>query len=232
MAYRSRLLAACAAVAVLSACTASPGLRDVVNNSNNTATSSTTTGSAPTSTSETRPSEPYATVTPTLELNDQTTKPGTKLKMGQQAIVPFHSRYATGLMGITATVESVKAPDADIDKLPLGDEDKGKLRGKNFFFVHISMVNIDGANFADIQPPNLTAGTRSGGIPGILLGLGDVSVTGCDDTTFAPKDFSTKGAKFDQCALRFGSPSDPITSLQYTNQPYETSATKAITWKA
>ncbi|WP_246272409.1 hypothetical protein [Amycolatopsis acididurans] len=41
----------------------------------------------------TTPSKPYLTVTPTLELTDRTTKPGTKLKFGQQAVIPFYSLY-------------------------------------------------------------------------------------------------------------------------------------------
>lgn len=183
--------------------------------------------SAPTTTPR-----PYSTTTPTLELNDQTVKPGTKLKFGEQAIVPFYSAYAKGLVGITATVESVKAPDADIDGLPLKDEDKAALRGKNFFFVRTTLVDIDGANFEGVHSPTLTTSTKSGGWPGTLLGIGDVSVTGCDATSMAPSDFSTKGAKFEQCDLYFGVASDPITSLAYTEKPYESAATRAVTWKS
>ncbi len=190
-------------------------------------TSETPSPSAPTTTPR-----PYATTTPTLELNDQTVKPGTKLKFGEQAIVPFYSAYAKGLIGLTVTVESVKAPDADIDGLPLKDEDKTKLRGKNFFFVHTSMVDIDGSNFEGVWAPTLTASTRSGGWPGTLLGLGDISVTGCDKGSTAPSDFSAKGAKFDSCQLYFGTASDPTTSLAYTQKPYETTATRAVTWKS
>ncbi len=192
------------------------------------------TGSAePTPSAPSTTPRPYATTTPTLELNDQTVKPGTKLKFGEQAIVPFYSAYAKGLIGLTVSVESVKAPDADIDGLPLKDEDKAKLRGKNFFFVRTSMVDIDGANFEGVYAPTLTASTRSGGWPGTLLGLGaDISVTGCDKSSSAPSDFSAKGAKFDSCSLYFGTASDPIASLAYTQKPYETAATRAVTWKS
>jgi hypothetical protein len=185
---------------------------------------------APTPT-PTTPEMPYLTVTPVLELTDQTTKPGTKLKFGTQAVVPFYSRYAKGMLGITVTVESAKASDADIDKLPLKDEDKAALRGKMFFFVRESMVNIDGANFTDIRMPFLSATTKSGGFPGTLLGMGSVEVTGCDDPSAAPSDFSVKGARFDQCNLQFGVASDPIASLAYTDKPYESAATRAVTWR-
>jgi hypothetical protein len=180
----------------------------------------------------TTPSTPYLTETPVLELNDQATKPGARLKFGEQAVVPFFSRYAKGMLGISVAVESVEAPDADIDKLPLKEEDKAKLRGKQFFFVKQTLTNIDGTNFAEIQAPILSATTRSGGFPGSLLGLARIEVTGCVEQSFAPTDFATKGATFQTCRLQFGVASDPVTSIAYTNQPYERSSTRAVTWRA
>jgi len=195
------------------------------------AAGSATSGEAPSSTAPTSTEMPYLTTTPTLEVTDQTVKPGTKLKFGEQAIIPFYSRYAKGVVGLTVTVESVKAPDADIDGLPLKDEDKAKLRGKNFFFVREKLTNVDGTNLAEVTAPILTAKTKSGGWPGSLLGMGDSDVTGCEDQNFAPKDFSTKGAVFEACRLHFGVASDPITSLAYTTQPYESADSRAVTWR-
>lgn len=190
-----------------------------------------TPSSAPAAAVSTTPSKPYLTVTPTLELSDRTTKPGTKLKFGQQAVVPFHSYYDKGLLGITGTVDSAPASDEDIDYLPLTDGDKAKLRGKTFFFVRTKMVDLDGTNFTDVLAPTLSATTRSGGWPGALLGGARADVTGCDSASAAPKDFSTPGAVYEQCQLYFGEPSDPITSLAYTDEPYEQAASRAITWR-
>ncbi len=190
-----------------------------------------TTSGVPSSPAPTTTEMPYLTTTPTLEVTDQTVKPGTKLKFGEQAIVPFYSRYAKGVVGITVTVESVKAPDADIDQLPLNDEDKGKLRGKNFFFVREKLTNVDGTNLAEVHTPYLTATTKSGGFPGTLLGMAKVAVTGCEEKSFAPKDFSVKGAVYEECHLHFGVASDPIASLAYTDKPYESAASRAVTWR-
>ncbi|WP_038513148.1 hypothetical protein [Amycolatopsis japonica] len=189
-------------------------------------TSGETSASEPTTTPK-----PYLTTTPTLEVTGEAVKPGTKLKFGEQAIIPFYSHYAKGVIGLTVTVESVKAPDADIDGLPLKDEDKAKLRGKNFFFVREKLTNVDGSNMAEVYTPILSAKTKSGGWPGSLLGMGDADVTGCEDQNFAPKDFSTKGAVFESCRLHFGVASDPITSLSYTSQPYESADSRAVTWR-
>ncbi len=190
----------------------------------------TTSGEAPSS-APTSTEKPYLTTTPTLEVSDQTVQPGTKLKFGEQAVIPFYSYYAKGVVGLTVTVESVKAPDADIDELPLKEEDKAKLRGKDFFFVREKLTNVDGINLAEVTTPVLTATTKSGGFPGTLLGMGKHDVTGCEDQSFAPKDFAAKGAVFEGCRLYFGVASDPITSLAYTEKPYERAASRAVTWR-
>nr|WP_246481606.1 hypothetical protein [Amycolatopsis umgeniensis] len=189
-------------------------------------TSGETSASEPTTTER-----PYLTTTPTLEVTGDAVKPGTKLKFGEQAIIPFYSDYAKGFVGLTVTVESVKAADADIDGLPLKDEDKAKLRGKNFFFVREKLTNVDGTNLAKVTTPVLSARTKSGGWPGSLLGMGNTDVTGCEGGNIAPQDFSVKGAVFEACRLHFGSASDPIASLAYTSQPYESADSRAVTWR-
>lgn len=185
------------------------------------------TGSAPTTTPR-----PYVTTTPTLELGDRTTKPGTKLKFGQQAVVPFYSEYAKGLLGLTLRVDSAPAPDSDIDAMPLSDKDKAKIRGKTFYFLRITMTDVDGANFDDVWAPTFSARTRSGGWPGQLLGAGaSVDVTGCDGVSSAPTDFSTPGAVFEQCQLYIGLASDPVTSVEYASAPYDHPDSAKLTWR-
>ncbi|QWF77721.1 hypothetical protein [Amycolatopsis sp. CA-230715] len=185
--------------------------------------------SAPVSTT---PEKPYLTTTPALELSDATTKPGTKLKFGEQAVIPFNSYYAKGLLGVSVTVDAVKAADADIDSLKLKDEDKKQLRGKTFFFVHKVLTNVDGANLAEAQAPSLWATTKSGGFPGTVFGIGSkTDVPGCTDNDFAPKDFSAKGARYETCDLMFGVATDPIVSLAYSKSPYEDKPTRNVTWR-
>lgn len=190
-------------------------------------------GNSPTATSAapTTTERPYMTSTPTLEITGDAAKPGTKVKFGEQAIIPVFSYYAKGLLGVTITVETVKASDEDIESLPLKDDDKAKLRGKYFFFVHETLVNVDGSNLAELYPPSLTPSTKSGGWPGQLFGGRNISVTGCEEVGSAPKDFTTKDAKYEDCKLYFGVASDPITSMAYTTKPYDTAASKAVTWK-
>src|SRR5690349_600509 len=74
-------------------------------------------GAAATSTAPTTTERPYMTVTPTLEITDDAAKPGTKVKFGEQAVIPVYSYYAKGLLGLTLTTETVKASDEDIESL-------------------------------------------------------------------------------------------------------------------
>jgi hypothetical protein len=110
------------------------------------------------------------------------------------------------------------------------DEDKAKVRGKTFFFVHQALVNIDGVDLAEMLMPRLLASTRSRGFPGRVLG--DTGVAGCRSIGRATSYFTTKGAKFEQCDWYFGEASDPIASLRYTHQPYDIDEPKAVNWHA
>ncbi|MFD8494797.1 hypothetical protein [Amycolatopsis sp. NPDC059657] len=186
---------------------------------------------AATSTAPTTTERPFMTVTPTLEITGDAAKPGTKVKFGEQAVIPVYSYYAKGLLGLTITTETVKASDEDIESLPLKDEDKAKLRGKYFFFVHQTLVNVDGSNLSELYPPSLTPATKSGGWPGQMFGGRKTSVTGCEETGSTPKDFTAKGAKHETCKIYFGVASDPITSIAYTTKPYDSAVSKAVTWK-
>ena len=217
----SRAIVLAALAFALTGCTAFAGLPGKT---------STTTATTTTTTTTTRPS-PYLTTKPTLELSDRTTKPGATLKFGEQAVVPFYSYYAKGLLGISVTVENVRARDSDIDGLHLKDEDKASLRGKTFFYVHETLVNIDGVDLSSSTAPVLSPTTRSGGFPGTLLGFGNTGVTGCQDHAGAPVEFTAKGATFESCRWYFGEDDDPIASLSYTDQPYERSDTGGVTWR-
>ncbi|CAM3314753.1 hypothetical protein KIPE111705_01620 [Kibdelosporangium persicum] len=224
-----RIIAALAVCAAAAGCTTTVTATPVPAGDVGTTSTKSTTSRKPTATST---PQPYLTETPVLEINEAATKPGTKLKFGTQGVVPAFSRYAKGNLGVTVTVESVKAPDADIDKLPLKEEDKAKLRGKNFFYVRAELENLDGVNFTGFQAPIFTASTKSGGFPGTLLGTSKISVTGCAEALFAPDTFTTKGAKFPTCRLYFGLASDPITSLRYGEKPYDRDPAKAVTWQS
>ncbi|MCP2259232.1 hypothetical protein LX15_002933 [Streptoalloteichus tenebrarius] len=169
-----------------------------------------------------------------LELNENTARPGTTVKFGEQAVIPYYSRYAKGLLGVSVTVDTAPAKEAEIGKLPLKDEDKEKIRGKTFFFVHKKLTNVEGANLTGIQAPSLHATTRSDGFPGWVLAIGrSVDATGRQKQTFAPPSFSAKGAEYKTCELMFGTASDPIVSFSfsYSKAPYEDSSSRSVTWR-
>ncbi|SHG76103.1 hypothetical protein [Streptoalloteichus hindustanus] len=208
-----------------SACTSTP------ETSSAAPATTTQTTPVPSTTVSKPPEEPYLTATPTLELSENAARPGTRLKFGEQAVIPYYSSYAKGLLGVSVTVDTAPVTEEEIGKLALKDEDKKKIRGKTFFFVREKLTNIDGANLTRIRVPSMHATTRSGGWPGSVLAVGrSVDVTGCQEEVFAPPSFSTKGAEYETCELMFGIISDPIVSFSYTKAPYEDSPSHSVTW--
>lgn len=184
----------------------------------------------PTPTPSTSP-RPYLTTTPTMELSDRTTKPGTKLKFGEFATVPYYSTFDKGLVEMTVNVDSAPAQDADIDKLRLSAADKDKLRGKTFFFVHVKMVNVDGVNLSEIVAPTMWAYTGGDWMAGTFLGLDHPQVPGCADWDIAPPEFAKPGAVYEQCELFFATQANPVTAVWYAEKPYENKKTRAVIWQ-
>ncbi|WP_158851333.1 hypothetical protein [Saccharothrix deserti] len=191
------------------------------------------TGCTATTSGEARPELPprkeRPATQPKPELSERATAPGTVLKLGEQGVIPVAGTYAAGLIGLTVTVDSAPATQADIDGLPLKDKDKAELRGKTFFFIRQHVVNLDGTDLTDMVAPSLVAWTAGGDIPGMLLGGTDGKVGDCEDEVVSLPEFSEKGASFDQCRLVFGEPGDPVASVRLTSPPYDSA--KPVTWQ-
>ncbi|WP_439379056.1 hypothetical protein [Amycolatopsis lexingtonensis] len=119
------------------------------------------------------------------------TKPGTELKLGERAVVPF--KYGTTKSGtIAITVTAIeKGENADLAKY--GD----KAKGITPFYLRATVENVDGADlsYASVSLRALGADGRSTGV--IITG----STDGCKSET-AGKDFKTAGAKFETCTLQ------------------------------
>ncbi|WP_290058308.1 hypothetical protein [Amycolatopsis solani] len=119
------------------------------------------------------------------------TKPGTELKVGERAVVPF--KYGTTKSGtIAITVTAIeKGENADLAKY--GD----KAKGITPFYLRATVENVDGADlsYASVSLRARGADGRSTGV--IITG----STDGCKSGT-AGKDFTAPGAKFETCTLQ------------------------------
>lgn len=166
-------LAACAAALLLSACGGESG---------QAAPAAPT--SAPTSAA---PESSTAAAAPAGDV----TKPGTELKLGERAVVPF--KYGTAKSGtIAITVTAIeKGENADLAKY--GD----KAKGITPYYLRATVENVDGADLAysSVSLRALGSDGRSTGV--IITGSTDQCKSGT-----AGKDFTSAGAKFETCTLQ------------------------------
>ncbi|GLY43090.1 hypothetical protein Amsp01_091130 [Amycolatopsis sp. NBRC 101858] len=170
------LLAACAVGLLLSACGGESG---------QAAPAAPT--SAPAAPASESPESSTAAAAPVGDV----TKPGTELKLGERAVVPF--KYGTSKSGtIAITVTAIeKGDNADLAKY--GD----KAKGITPFYLRATVENVDGADLAysSVSLRALGADGRSTGV--IITGSTDQCKSGT-----AGKDFTKAGAKFETCTLQ------------------------------
>ena len=158
------------------------------------------------------------------------TPPGTVLAAGRPAVIPAIGSVApNSLVEVTATLDSRPITDADIQRLPLNEENKAQLRGKSFIFIRTTYVNLAGANLRDMSTVSLFPGTRSGGWPGALLMLGNQGVIEGCESGHPDETFNEVGAKLTNCEPHFGVADDPVVSLVHDDPPY--SKEKPLTWR-
>ncbi|MEA5363030.1 hypothetical protein VA596_26100 [Amycolatopsis sp., V23-08] len=170
------LLAACAAGLLLSACGGESGQAAPA---------------APASTPAAPASESPESSTAAAAPAGDVTKPGTELKLGERAVVPF--KYGTTKSGTIAITVTAIEKGANADLAKYGD----KAKGITPFYLRATIENVDGADLAYASVSLRALGTdgRSTGV--IITG----STDGCKSGT-AGKDFTTAGAKFETCTLQ------------------------------
>ncbi|MEC3975113.1 hypothetical protein [Amycolatopsis sp. H20-H5] len=183
--------------------------------------------SAPTATS----GAGSASATPTEQASTggDFTKQGSKLKLGDKAVVPFKSSEKTGSLGITVKAIE-KGAESDLAELKLGD----KAKGMTPYYVRVVISNESGTDFAY---------SSLSGVDGTLADGSEaqgVSVIGkfekCDSGS-AKKDFTTKGATYESCELALATGTAAVTGASYGSGSYSKQAPdtdysdEAIVWQ-
>ncbi|MDX8033351.1 hypothetical protein SK803_24295 [Lentzea sp. BCCO 10_0856] len=136
-----------------------------------------------TTTSETETSTSAATPT------GDATAPGTKLKVGARAVIPYAGTDKNGTIAVTLTAIE---PGAKEDLAKFGD----KAKGITPFYLRVRVENVSGTDLSYTSVALRGLGADGKGTGVIISG----DTPKCDSTS-APKTFSTAGASYETCVL-------------------------------
>jgi len=157
------------------------------------------------------------------------TKQGTKLKIGEKAIVPFSASKKNGAIGVTVTGID-KGVEADLAPLKLGD----KAKGMTPYYVRVKVTNETGTDFAytSLGLMNGQLGDGSDGPHVTVIGKFEK----CDSGN-SGKDFKTKGASYDSCVLALAPAGTEVKGASYNDSSRRDQAPNtdygkdSISWK-
>jgi hypothetical protein len=132
------------------------------------------------------------------------TKPGTELKLGERAVVPF--KYGTTKSGTIAITVTAIEKGANADLAKYGD----KAKGITPYYLRATIENVDGADlsYSSVSLRALGEDGRSTGV--IITGSTDQCKSGTSG-----KDFSTPGAKFESCTLQGAREGSAVTAATF-----------------
>lgn len=119
------------------------------------------------------------------------TAPGTKLKVGDRAVVPFE--YTSKKKGTIAVTVTAIEKGAEADMAAFGD----KAKGMTPYFIKMKVENVGGTDlsYASLKLDGVLEGGAGTGV--VLIG----DIPGKCDRETAPREFTTKGASYETCAL-------------------------------
>jgi hypothetical protein len=150
------------------------------------------------------------------------TRPKTRLRFGQQAIVPvrdynaLRKSYTEGVLGIV--VRPIRHTRGSRLRGNFDAASRATLRRSTAYYAQIVITNESG-NAMSLAVPRFEA-RRGGG------GLGDVSLLGgelpgCQESS-SPDSFDHKGAEWVTCGLWLST--YPLREIHYMAPPYGTNA--------
>ncbi|MEU0507990.1 MULTISPECIES: hypothetical protein [unclassified Amycolatopsis] len=202
---RSVLLAALVAPVLLTAC----------GSDDESAAPAPSTTTAPSSASA-ESSQPSAPASPAAA--GETTAPGSELKVGERAVVPFeYGNSKSGTIAITVTAIE-RGENADL--AAFGDRAKGLTP----FYVRATVENVGGTDlsYSSVRLRGLGADGRSTGV--IISG----DTAKCESES-AGREFTTAGAKYETCVLTAAREGASVTAAEFSDgDAYEDSP---VVWK-
>ncbi|MFF5262072.1 hypothetical protein ACFY4C_24315 [Actinomadura viridis] len=162
------------------------------------------------------------TIPPTepLRATGKMTRPGTRLRFGQKAIVPVREHhplrksYSEGVLGIV--VKRIRRVPASKINGNFDASSRAVLKRSTAYHAEIVITNESG-NAMSLSMPRFEA-RRSGGetTPVNLVGG---ELPGCEASP-SPDSFDHKGARWTTCELSVSTPSAPLREIHYMGPPY------------
>ncbi|MCG7527541.1 hypothetical protein MHW47_24280 [Streptomyces sp. OfavH-34-F] len=198
MTHKGRIVFAAAALTTLSL-----GLTACNDGDDSASVQETPSASAPASSSPSAPSSESPSAEPSEKSSPapggDVAAPGTKLKIGERAILPF--KYGTSKTGTVAVTVTAIEKGTEADMARFGD----KAKGMTPYFIRMKVENVGGTDLS-YSSLRLRGKLAGGGPTGVIL-IGDLPGK-CDSET-APRDFTTKGASYETCSLS-ATKTDPV----------------------
>lgn len=145
------------------------------------------------------------------------TEPGTELKLGDRAVVPFKSGDKTGTIAITVT--AIEKGDTAAFRSKFGERAKGIVP----YYIRYTVENVDGSDLSYSTVPALGAVVAGGRSTGTVV-VGDL--TGCERGK-SGKDFTKAGAKYETCRLQAAREGVEVAGAEYDEDDYDD---KPILW--
>lgn len=135
----------------------------------------------------------------------EVTAPGTELKVGDRAVLPF--RYTADKEGTIAVTVTAIEQGTEADMAAFGERAKGMTP----YFIKMTVENVGGTDlsYASLK---LRGQLEGGSGTGVVL-IGDIPGK-CDNET-ASKDFTTAGASYETCSLT-ASNGTPVTGATFS----------------
>ena len=149
------------------------------------------------------------------------TRPGTRLRFGQRAVVPIRERplygsYRDGVVGIV--VGSIRRTAGRNVTGNFDAKSRSVLAGATAYYAPITITNLSGNDLSIFTNPSFDGRRRGGGEPDVALIGG--SLPGCTSDP-SPSTFDRRGAVWRTCVIAV-SRSSRIREVHYRNAPYGT----------
>ncbi|MGV9294607.1 hypothetical protein [Amycolatopsis sp. NPDC003676] len=139
------------------------------------------------------------------------TKPGTRLKIGEKAVVPFTTDSSpVGAVGITVT-RIDRGTEAELARMNLGDD----LAWLVPFYVRFTVSNETGDDFSAAHVTGIS-GLLADGSKGRMALVGDSTECHSDATG----DFTAKGAAYGTCTMELAAPGATVTGAKYDSSSF------------